>query len=749
VNHLEPNAKTPSPRTGLFATLPGLLPVKGSGAPSAAVHRKLTSALVATAALLALTAALPLPLATAAGLPDGRVYEQVSPVNKNGNVVSGISSAGEGEFGLAATDGNAVVFIADGAIGSSVSGITGEYVARRTLGSGWKTSSAIPRQLGPVVEIFRGTPTTVVPSSDFSRFLFAAGEPYVSAEPLGPFPSSNLFLSEDPALEPAWVAQPTIADPVPALGENGHSVIDLRIAGGTPSLSTVYFTYSGTLIPQDASRAPNVGDGQGSGPWGFYEWTDGTLAEAGVLPDGSLDPLGAVPAALVGARNGIVVPDDQPQALDNEVSTDGSRAFFVSPDPAHSTPADPPELYVRETAPDGSKSTVLVSEDTLLPNVNGLPAPAPNGVLSVANTPIKNGTHDGETYVYAAPDGTRAFFNSSDQLTNSAPSDSSVKEYEHDLKTGTLTYLPGVSGSLAATSPDGSRFIFESNGELDLWTESPGGGQVTTITQLPAPLDVSQEFGGAVDVSGARASAGGSVFVFRTNSPLPGAFNNSGGFAQVYRYDVTSSALTCVSCPPPGVTPSGDAHVSYDNAGGTNVDPSTVLDTRVISADGSRVFFDTPDPLLPADTNGKRDVYESESGTLSLVSSGKSTENSYVLDSSATGNDVFFTTASGLVPGDTDASYDVYDARIPRPGDNPPPPPNLCQGESCQGSPALSSPSPTPPSSTFSGAGNLHPKHNHPKKHHRKHPKKAGGKHARRTARSSATVRAANDRRIG
>ncbi len=700
------------------------------------------------AALTASTCAA-LPAAAGASLPDGRVYEQVSPANKNGNVVGNPFEPENGAFGLAAEDGNAVVFVGSGAMGTSFGGMIDEFVARRSA-SGWATNSAIPREQG-TIEVF-GAPLTIVPSSDFSRFLFAAFKPYVSTEPLDAGSSTNIFLSEDPAVEPTWIARPTISNPIPAPGQNDYDH-DYLIAGGTtPDLGTVYFTYSGTLLPQDEARAPYVGDGQNdseTAPWGFYEWSDGVLGEAGVLPNGTVDPFGAVPAALAGAANidrGFPASSsDEAQTLDNEVSSDGSRAFFMSPDPNSSTVTNrkycetegpcttaAPELYVRERQPDGAARTVRVSQSQLEGHVG---EPAPDGLVSVANSAASASS----TYVYASPDGSQAFFASTDRLTSAAPSDNSAKEYDYDVETGALTYLPGVSGPIAAASPDGSRFIFENTAttpaELDLWS-GPGGGRVTRIAQLT----------GESDVSGARASTDGSVFVFRTNSPLAGGFNNTGGFEQVYRYDVATSALACVSCPPAGVAPSGDANVSYDNRGGSNSRPLSVLDTRVISADGSRVFFDTPDPLVPADTDGTRDVYEWEHGSVFLISSGKSVDNAYVLDSSASGGDVFFTTDYGLVPGDADDSYDVYDARVPRPGDIPPPSAVPCQGDVCQGPPSVPALLGAPASATFSGAGNPGPIETKPvvkKKAVKKHAKRKRKlkhkqrKRARKSARKS------------
>ena len=150
----------------------------------------------------------PVPVAGSPGLPDGRIYEQVSPADKNGNFVR----AGGRSIGLAAEDGEAVVFTGTGAMGAASVGLTEVFVARRSQ-SGWATSATRPRELGEV-NITGGKPLTLIPSSSFSRFLFTAYGPYVSAELSGEEASPpHIFLAEDPAVEPLWVAQPTIANP--------------------------------------------------------------------------------------------------------------------------------------------------------------------------------------------------------------------------------------------------------------------------------------------------------------------------------------------------------------------------------------------------------------------------------------------------------------------------------------------------------------------------------------------------------
>jgi len=731
----EQNTKKPCRATGLFALLGALLCIAGIGA---------SAALPTDAGAYATIEGPPI-YSTAPGLPDGRVYEQVSPADKNGNEAgAGTSTQGERvtaaeHYALAAADGDSVLFETTGPMGETASAETEFFVAQHSSG-GWKTHAVIPATQQPPAEI-EGTvgvyPLRLDPSADLSHVMFVSGEhgTFATDTPSECFDdgaqeqkyvanSAQLYLNgPDPFLPAAWLLRPET--PNPSVDCTGGEPV-----GGTPNFSTVYFTSPAQLLPEDAARKEG---------YGFYEYTEGVLREAGVLPNGKLDEFGAAPAASVHAR----------ATGGNQVSADGSRAFFVSPDPASCTynggqndcAVDPPELYVREN---GAR-TVLVSQSQLPGNVG---EPAPGGLLRMLN-PANQGEgntasetvqkDENGSFVFASPDGSQAFFQSEDRLTSEAPEgppgNTSPKTYDFDLETGALTYLPGVVGQIVATDTDGSALAFVSPAgkaeaaELELWSAGPGGGTVTPITRMSGhPLGHIEGDEGTADISLARMSSDGSVLVFTTNLQLPGAFN-SGGFEQIYRYDAPSNTLGCVSCTPAGVTPTGDAVMSqlrtrelYREGG---VDPGLV-EPRGISADGDRIFFDTPDPLVPQDTNTGlinvykpgvgyvsvqegRDVYEWENGVVYLISSGKSPRNSFFLDSSENGDDVFFATAEGLVPGDTDGAYDVYDARVPQPGDNPPPAAVPCEGSVCQGPPNVPSPLTPPASATFSGLGNPGP----------------------------------------
>ena len=115
----------------------------------------------------------------------------------------------------------------------------------------------------------------------------------------------------------------------------------------------------------------------------------------------------------------------------------------------------------------------------------------------------------------------------------------------------------------------------------------------------------------------------------------------------------------CVSCDPNGAAPVSNAQfarsgVRGDLSGGP---------PRAISDDGSYVFFDTGDPLA-AGTATAGSTCISGDGTVSLISSGTAASDSFFLEASPDGENVFFGTHAQLVVRDTDFEGDLYDARI-------------------------------------------------------------------------------------
>ncbi|HXQ88709.1 MAG TPA: hypothetical protein VN733_03630, partial [Solirubrobacterales bacterium] len=180
--------------------------------------------------------------------------------------------------------------------------------------------------------------------------------------------------------------------------------------------------------------------------------------------------------------------------------------------------------------------------------------------------------------------------------------------------------------------------------------------------------------------------------------------------------------------------------------------------TRNLSADGSRVFFETTEALVTEDINGDEgcpivgpaqglypiclDVYEWEAkgkgsceteaqngGCLYLLSTGKSPDASYIADASTSGDDVFLITRSALVRQDQDELYDVYDAHLGGglAGQNEVH--TTCASiEGCRSQPPPSPPLQDPGTASFQGPAN--PKgHRHKKRHKGKKRRAHKGKH--------------------
>jgi hypothetical protein len=258
----------------------------------------------------------------------------------------------------------------------------------------------------------------------------------------------------------------------------------------------------------------------------------------------------------------------------------------------------------------------------------------------------------------------------------------------------------------------------------------------------------------------ARVAPSGEFLTFMSDRSLTGYDNrdvNSGAAdEEVYLYRAPSTVgapgrLVCVSCNPTGERPSGvlDPAVA-EKLDGLLVDSPDLWRGRWLAgdipgwtpmaleragyqsrylSDSGRVFFNSPDSLVPQATNGLMDVFEyepggvggcetssdsfsaSSDGCVGLISSGSAAEESAFLDASEDGDDAFFLTSSRLVPGDRDTAFDVYDAHVcsaaePCSTEVAQAPP--CEtADSCRVAP-LPQPSVfgAPASATFSGAGN-------------------------------------------
>jgi hypothetical protein len=198
-----------------------------------------------------------------------------------------------------------------------------------------------------------------------------------------------------------------------------------------------------------------------------------------------------------------------------------------------------------------------------------------------------------------------------------------------------------------------------------------------------------------------RVTPNGQVVVFAA----AGEFAGFGpGAKQIYRWHA-GDGLQRISAEP-GFDPTANASIgAYPGLTGNPREELFLAHRaranvgRVMSDDGSRVFFETSEALVNRDVNGVTDVYEWHDGTIRLVSTGTGGKALYH-ENSADGKTVFFTTFNRVLPDwDHNSKRDLYVAR-PDGGLPPPPGPPDCTGESCQ------SPRSAPPAnSPGSGAG--------------------------------------------
>lgn len=695
-----------------------------------------------------------------AKLPDCRAYEQVSPVDKLGaNVI------GNPNFSEAAADGEAAVYSSyQGQPTTGGASHAPAYVASRGP-EGWSSDGALP-------------PT----------------EPGLQA----------LELGRDEELE-------TALSIVPEAGEEGSlvatdlvtfsrskllSLLHVRNAQPDPQFATdpAHFIFEDTdaLLSGAVAKKPNL-----------YDYDHGALSLAGMVPHfpaascegASCEPApgGSFAGSYLATGTGNLEEGGVNSYRQGTISQSGAKVFF--------TEAGTGRLFMR-----AGNRTVQLN--------------APQGGTD------PNGRKPAQ-WLASTPNGAVVFFASCERLTADSTAHSTAADeclsaaqgqdlYEYDTRTGNLRDLTvdstdtegaQVQGLLGASSPDGAFVYFVANGvlaagasagdcststgfltgECNLYLRHTGtttfvarlGANAANVKYADADNWAPAAPAGATYEKTARVATDGTL-LFSSTLEVPGYENisadpqascSSGGggpgpCAELYRYTPGDPTPTCVSCDPSGAAPLGNATLVSNPKVGEGILQSGLelpILTRNLSADGSRVFFETPDRLVGSDTNGVggcpqlwrtlrscQDVYEWEAagarsetetchssaqngGCLYLISTGTSKEPSFFDDADESGNNAFFFTYSPLVTQDTDTLADLYDARVEGGiAAQQASPPALCgSAEGCRGEPGAAPSSQSAATPSFQGPGNVKPKKpekHQKKKHHAKKHKHLGKK---------------------
>jgi len=181
-----------------------------------------------------------------------------------------------------------------------------------------------------------------------------------------------------------------------------------------------------------------------------------------------------------------------------------------------------------------------------------------------------------------------------------------------------------------------------------------------------------------------RTTPDGSVLLFESRANLIGY--DSGGHVEIYRYDVGDGGLDCVSCPPTGVPAASNAALQPS----VNLSPTnSLVHIQNVTDDGQKVFFQTQDALVPGDINATWDVYEWKVGQQPYpISSGHGQLPSFLYAMTPSGSDVFFTTTERLVPQDLSTISSIYDAREGGGFPVAEPQPDCLPDGNCQGTPS-------------------------------------------------------------
>ena len=674
-------------------------------------------------------------------LPDGRQWELVSPPDKGGAKIEPIPALG----GViqAAEGGGAVTYVANFAVGAGAQGNPApsytQLSSARDAAGGWSTQDIATAHNGAFGSVAGHSTEYLFFSSDLSRGLVEPpGE--TPLPPLGEGAEKTIYIRE---ADGSYVPLVTAANVT-----SGERFGGAHFEGATPDMRHIVLR-SGVPL----TSGPEV-EGEG-----LYEWSAGALQPVSVSPGGT-----AVEASKLG--------HDEVDTR-NAISEDGSRVFWAPNFGAEN-------LFMRQMTSDETIQLNSVEADVTggcveagtcergpgfqVANRSGSEALFTDEARLTSNSTAESEAPD--LYMFEVTSNMPLAGKLTDlTVDHEQPADvqGTVIGSGENPATKQFTSVYFVAkGVLAENENEGHENAVTGADNLYVMSRDGSGWKTMFIARLAeGDGDDWEAQGHGLEELTARVSPDGEYLAFMSDQSLTGYDNRDAKSGErdeeVFLYHAATASLVCASCDPTGARPLG----VYDPVSGPqNNFASLVVDesenwsgrwlagsipgwtnfrlsharyqSRYLS-DSGRLFFDSPDTLVPQATNGVENVFEYEpggvgscegtssiysprsAGCTSLISSGTSAGESAFVDASESGDDVFFVTNGKLVPQDADTAYDMYDAHVcssaaPCPSASVVVPPACTTADSCR---VAASPQPqifgSPSSETFSGAGNAPP----------------------------------------
>lgn len=535
-------------------------------------------------------------------LPDGRAWEMVSPVEKEGGAIQGPGQNFGGDLDQAAAQGDLFTYSSATAFGQAPGAPpASQYLAARGA-SGWSSANvSTPLHAAAYGDEPNGVPYRLF-STDLGRGLLFGGDCRAEegecafANP--PLPDSgapssgyaNYYLRDSVGGGlTALLGQSNFAE-----SSLGPKALQAHFVAASPDLFHVVLSSCAALTP-DASEAPSAPGRCDSEELNLYKWSSSGLSLINILPGDTEGTTGAEIAASLGA-----------------VSADGSRVYW-------SLGGD---LYLREAG------------------------------QSVQVDATAGG---GGSFQTASADGSIAYFIKAAHLYR----------WSAQTQTATdVTPAGGVAGVLGASADGLSVYYQDATGlelrQEDTTTQLAAGASVASSTDYPpstgtarvSPDGAHLAFLSAAELTGADSAGFTQAYLY---GPPPGGGSPLMSCASCN----PSGEKTQGSASFPGAPPNGSPATPYKprvlSANGQRLffevgDSLASQDTNL-----------APDVYQwESKSTGS---CQRAPGCVNLISSGRSAGGSTFLDASADGSDVFFLTNASLVGSDP-GSVDIYDAKV-------------------------------------------------------------------------------------